>query len=452
MKTILFGQLEEMASFVENEKSKLSELNNSTILNIYSIEQMLNIIKDDFKPEYDEYMKEVERLRNRYNELLEESKNKLTFIVDPNIDSILLGDVLRLEESVKEFIDIKYKVETFIKSLETFIVRLNILYNITIKYDSNEDKQKHFEKLQKIYELQEEMHNELAEYEALLKKEKKYLKACEYVSYIEYTILKLEFRIDDDMVDLDEISDESVNIYKDYILDEISDLKELVESTTTLAIKQAYSYNLSRIINTIVNTDNISKLIKNNEIWISFLENETNTLEVLRLEKIDENLIKVKVLDRLEVRAKEEDFLISPATLSRIELCAIYAKHKDDKLLFTIKFLECLNDKVTYKELYFIFVLFDIYQYIKNEDKKLARILAKYEKKYSYPKKDLDLKKELVKETTQKEYYELFNLNENTKLLNTLDKLNIDYKVDEDKIYINSFYFKSLENIEESFK
>lgn len=432
---------------IEDKKNSLKELKNSTITTLYSTEQLLNVIKDDFKQDYDNFMQEVESLRNKYNTILEESNKSLTFYLDPNIDAFMLKDVKSLENRVKDFIDVRYKIEMYIKCLEAFIVKLNMVYNVAIKYTDIDDREKLLERLEKLESLKLEMHKELEEYKELLIREKRYIKACELVSYIEYTILKLNLRLNENYTILTNIEEQYYSVFKDYLIDEISDYKDVLESNVTSGVKPVFLDNLSKLINKIYEDKEAGDTIKNIEVWSTFLENETNTMELLRMEKVDKDKICVKILDRLEVNLKQSDVLVSPVALATIELYEIYIKTHDEKIKFALKFVNILHD-INYKDLYFIFMLLDILDLVKLHNKKLYRMLKKYELSISYSNKDIQKKKTLVKQLDNKEYYRLFTLDENEPENDTLEELNLDYKIEEKVIYINTFYFKGLENIE----
>ena len=116
-----------------------------------------------------------------------------------------------------------------------------------------------------------------------------------------------------------------------------------------------------------------------------------------------------------------------------------------------LKFLKNISSNITYKEIYFILVLFDAIDIVKDIPNELNIYMYKYIKKYPYSDKKLQKRKKKVFKIKNKQYQEIFTLKEyEPKVLKTLEELEIDFLIDSNKVFINEFYFKGLNNVTKS--
>ena len=67
------------------EKTEISQ--KSIITKLYSLEQLVNILKIEYPKKYEEFSNKIDTLRVDYEKVLEESKKSLTFQINPNKDS-----------------------------------------------------------------------------------------------------------------------------------------------------------------------------------------------------------------------------------------------------------------------------------------------------------------------------------------------------------------------------
>ena len=79
----------------------------------------------------------------------------------------------------------------------------------------------------------------------------------------------------------------------------------------------------------------------------------------------------------------------------------------------------------------------------------MKQITKKYIKQYSYNSKAINDKKQLLLDgMTATKYMKLFPIDEDVdKVSSVLQNLKIDFSVEDDGVYINTFYFNGLENI-----
>ena len=118
------------------------------------------------------------------------------------------------------------------------------------------------------------------------------------------------------------------------------------------------------------------------------------------------------------------------------------------RILLVIKLLKNISKEVTYKEMYFILVLFDVLEVIESTANELIKYIKKYMNKYSYNRKEITQKKQKVISSASKEYVVVFSLDDyEEEIIATLEKLNIDFKIIDGNIYMNAFYFKGLDNV-----
>ena len=125
-------------------------------------------------------------------------------------------------------------------------------------------------------------------------------------------------------------------------------------------------------------------------------------------------------------------------------------------ILLALKFLAELSKEVTYKEIYFILLTFDVLHYIDETPNELKNKIKKYEEKYNYSREKIAEKRKAVKsiKNATTEYLVVFELKESEEDINdilreTLTELNFDFVEKENKILLNSFYFTNLKNIME---
>ena len=109
---------------------------------LYSLEQEIAIFESDFPNEYNEFFQRIESLRASYNSSLDELKKLLTFEIDPDTDTTKIGEVVRLEKDIHNFIESTVKFHIISKRLQQLIKKLNILYNVSIFHSKECEREK----------------------------------------------------------------------------------------------------------------------------------------------------------------------------------------------------------------------------------------------------------------------------------------------------------------------
>ena len=119
--------------FLSDEKEERINVKKRTLMTrLYTIEQQITVFEKDFPEKYKSFLERIERLRENYKFSLEEIKKSVTFEIDPEIDGYKIGEVVKLEREVEYFLESEVKFNIISKRLQQLIVKLNILYNVSI--------------------------------------------------------------------------------------------------------------------------------------------------------------------------------------------------------------------------------------------------------------------------------------------------------------------------------
>ena len=442
----------------EIEKCKQINLSKRTLLNkLYLIEQKVDLFKEDFPNEYNYFFGEIEKLRNFYKSSLEEEDKPLTLKIDPEINGELIWQIEELDSEITFFIEKNIKFEIFSQKFQKLIVKLNILYNVSILH-SNE-KEKVIAQTKKALEVEMEFIQELKNCVHIFSD--RYLKEriITLISYTDYHIFKIilrnsKYSIQEILAHLVIINQfkgfDYISAFNGFMQDEISDLNELLDLISNPNYHKEFDKNIKYIKNQIFCDKEIQSCVLNEGIWREIFKIESNLIEFLKNQKVDnEDKIKVKIIDRMKIRVREDDVITSPKTNAYLALIEIFSITHDDRIWILIKLWENISKNITYKEIYFLLLLFDVTDVIKNTSNILYRQLEKYFVKYPYDRATINRKKIYVMNSNvQKKYVKMLSLIEQRdKIISILKNLNMDFKIENDGIYINTFYFKGLKEV-----
>ena len=442
----------------EIEKCKQINLSKRTLLNkLYLIEQKVDLFKEDFPNEYNYFFGEIEKLRNFYKLSLEEEDKTLTLKVDPEFNGELIWKIEELDSKITLFIEKNIKFEIFSQKFQKLIVKLNILYNVSISH-SNE-KEKVIAQTKKALEVEMELVQELKNCVYIFSD--RYLKEriITLISYTDYHIFKIilrnsKYSIQEILAHLVIINQfkgfDYISAFNGFMQDEISDLNELLDLISNPNYHKEFDKNIKYIKNQIFCDKEIQSCVLDEGIWREIFKIESNLIEFLKNQKVDnEDKIKVKIIDRIKIRVREDDVITSPKTNAYLALIEIFSITHDDRIWILIKLWENISKNITYKEIYFLLLLFDVTDVIKNTSNILYRQLEKYFVKYPYDKATINRKKIYVMNSNvQKKYVKILSLIEQRdKIISILKNLNMDFKIENDGIYINTFYFKGLKEV-----
>lgn len=449
--------------FLSDEKEKRINVKKRTLMTrLYTIEQQITVFEKDFPEKYKSFLERIERLRENYNFSLEEIKKSVTFEIDPEIDGYKIGEVVKLEREVEYFLESEVKFNIISKRLQQLIVKLNILYNVSIFHFKYSDKQKVVSQLERAINVLTELTQEFKKCEYILCDTQLKERIISLISYADYIIFKAGIRnsskTPDELIEklvmlLEFDKFDYSNTFKDFIRDEISDLTELLSLVADEDGFKILKKKSEKIVTELTYSNNAEKQILDTDFWNDFLNFESSLFEILKVNNIEKEKIKVSIIDKMNISVDESEVIVLPKTFAYLSLISLFSATHDERLLLILKLLKSISDDVTYKEIYFLAILFDVIEIIKNTPNDLIKYIEKYLKKYPYDKKTIMEKKKSVINNSNKEYVFVFTLEEHEEqIITTLKSLNIDFKIVDNNIFINSFYFNGLNNVLSSLK
>ena len=438
------NQLEIIRNEVE-ERTIISR--KSIITKLYSLEQVINILKVNYPEKYEEFKRRIEILRVDYEESLKESKKTLTFQIDPDKDFEKISEVRGLETKIQDFINIDMQYDTIAFALQKLIVKLNILYNESIYYYKKEII---LEDIKVGISSEIEILERYKEWGKVIGKETEKERISLLFVYLEYLLLKTyirnsrvfpsesyKFAINDYF-----IINNMDNNFRDFMLDELTDTSELISKIKDKIFAKSYVERVNKLMKKIISSDN--SITFNKEIWNEYLILEEGILsKVVEDNNVPRKDVCVKVLNKFNIDIKEEDLLIKPRINAILSLSGMnYGVEKNDSLVIT-RFLQVLSNNISYEEIYFLILLFDMLEDIKNKSKNFYSSIKEYDLKYNYTLSRMKEKKESELKRTPKEYYYIFTINDSEEEIfnKYLTKYTLDYYIKDKKVYMNKRYF-----------
>ena len=446
-------------NFEENSKIEKRTL----ISKLYLLEQQIEVLKNDFPEKYDEFLGKIRKINEKYNSTLIELKKDLTFEIDPEINSSMILEVNRLEREISKFIDNEVKFYMISNKLQTLIVKINILYNVSICHYKDSDKEKVMAQIERAKEVEQSIIQDFKGSSYILNDNQLRDRIITLLYYLDYEILKTILRNTRSKIDdiIDELTKDCefkrfdiLGAFKAYVQDEISDLEDIIYLVKDENYRQIFQKQISKMIKEVTFSDDSYML--NHDFWNSFLLLESNILEAIKecdTSKDIDDKAKIKLIDRINIEVLESDVITKAKTNAYISLMQIFSTTRNEKILLLIKLFKKLSNDVTYKEIYFLIQLFDVLEVIKSVPNSLEKYIKRYEEKYPYDTKTIEKKKNRILESKEElnKYLVVIDSNCDDIAIDLLEKLNFDFKFEGDKILLNSFYFNGLENVLDSF-
>ena len=455
-------QLEEMANQIGDESNKKEKINASrrTWLNkLYTLEQTINLFEESFPNEYQIFLGRIETLRKDYITALQNVSSELTFEINPEIDFEYSGRIVKLEKEIEKFIETEVKFDILSKRLQRLITKLNILYNVSIFHSDSEEKEKIKSQLNRAFESEKRILNELENCYYILSDEQFKENILNLISYVDYQMFKTRMRIsyeapDEIVKNLITVTEfegfDNISAFENFIKDEISDLNGLLPLIGD-EYRKILGKKFKNLLTDLTYSERTKSKIFDFAFWKSFFEAESSLIQMLRSNGVDKEKARVKLIGKMNISVDESDVIVFPKTNAYLSLTNLFTKTNDKKILLLLKTLKNISNQVTYKEIYFLLQLFDVDELVENEPNELFKYVEKYFSQYPYTNSTINLKKEQVKDSFNKEYVVVFTINEyDENIISTLQSLDIDFKVDKNMIFMNSFYFNGLENVFDS--
>ncbi|MCI9178269.1 MAG: hypothetical protein HFJ28_06990 [Clostridia bacterium] len=446
---------QEEMSFIN---SAIYGLRSSMLDRLYALEQEIAIFEKDFPEEYKTFSERIKLLQQDYYFSLEEIKKSLTFAIDPDTNWAKKQEVDDLAKDIRYFIEKEVKFRILVSRIGRLIVKLNILYNVSIVHTKKGDVQKANSQLERAKETQVGLVQEVKQSEYIMQDKQFRQRLLELMCYADYLIFKASIRnfgkspnelIEELVMPIHFKGYDYIEAFKSFVKDEIYDLAELLELVEDKACQKMLREDGKNLVLTLAYAKDMEAKIKDSTLWYEFLGYEANLLEMLKESKVDREKRKVKLIARMDIRVEEDDVLVAPVTNAYLSLTRVFSETHDNRVLVLLKVVKQLPKEVTYKEIYFLALLFDATQVIQSVPNDLARFISRYQEKYAYTAREIEQKKQAVMQLPNKEYVTIFSLDEYTKqVIRSLEKLNIDFQVLGDKVVINSFYFNGLENVQ----
>jgi len=441
---------------VEND-DRINAARRTLMTKLYILEQEITVFENDYPKEYQTLMERIKCLRESYTSSLEEMSKQLTFEIDPELDWGKTGEVIKLETDIKRFLEKEVKFNIISGCLQRLITKLNILYNVSILHSKECEKEKAMSQLTIALETARELAHEFKQCEYIMADKQLKERIVNLISYADYEIFKASMRNCNQapdkliqnlvmIVEFDEF--DYASIFTAFIKDELTDLGGLLTLITDKRCSGALRKKFQKLLTELTYSDNTENQLLDTAFWDNFFALESCLFEMLKVSGIEKEKIKVSLITRMDINVDESEVLVLPITNAHLSLTSIYSKTQDIKILLLIKLLKNVSHDVTYKEIYFLLLLFDAIGVFTNTSNELIRHIEKYLKKYPYDTKTIMEKKECIISSSNKEYVVVFTLDDyKEEIVTTLENLNIDFKIMGDNVLINSFYFNGLENV-----
>lgn len=426
---------------------------------LYVLEQEIAVFKEMYPKEAQTFLDKIQKLKTEYIETLEKSKEKLTFEIDPEINGAKKEEIIKIEREVESFINKEVRFKKISQKLQKLIVMLNTLYNVSIVHSKPNEKQKSLQQLENAKNKTIEIAKEFKTSEEILKDPRLKERVIDLMSYAEYLTLKISIR-NSNQTPKEAIK--SLTIIRDFKnFDYINAFLAFVIEEISCGIRNKISILSNELLDKIKEKER--KLLEetfyeenflySTNFWNEFMQYETDVISILGVS--GENA-KIPLLPSMKITVKIGEVLDVPITECKYTLIKNFATTNDNKILLTLKFLAELSKEVTYKEIYFTLLTFDVLHYIDETPNELKNKIKKYEEKYNYSREKIAEKRKAVKsiKNSTTEYLVVFELKESEEDINdilreTLTELNFDFVEKENKILLNSFYFTNLKNIME---
>lgn len=441
----------------EKTEEQVNVVKRTLMTKLYTLEQEIAIFESDFPSEYQSFLQRIENLRSVYTSTLEELKKSLTFEIDPECDTSKIDEVIRLEKDIKKFIESTVRFHIISKRLQRLIKKLNILYNVSISHSKECEKEKVRLQLESAIQSEKKLAEEFKMCDYILSDKQLKERIIELLSYADYEIFKTYLRnskqapetLIGKLVMLEEFNKfDYVTTFVAYLKDELSDLLELLPLVSSAEYRKLLKEKAERLQIRFTYSTNFSEVLCSVEFWNDFFGFESTLLEMLKGNGVSKEIATVKLIDKMDIKVEENDVLVSPITNANLALVNIFSMTQNKCVLLMIKLLESLSKDITYREIYFLLLLFDALEVIKNTPNDLIGHLEKYVVKYPYNRRTIMEKKEQVLNASNKEYVIIFHLDDiSDEIIATLRSLEMDFKVENGNVLINSFYFNGLEHV-----
>lgn len=447
--------LKKLEEFEEMDKISLAQ--RTLMTRLYVLEQEMEVFKDTFPEEYSYFSKEIEKYRETYASNLEEIRNRITFEIDPELNTRMHGRISRLEQAIQKFLAHEVRFDILSKRLQNLITKLNILYNVSIFHPK--EKEKVISQVERAISVEMEVVQELKTCESILADSQYKERLVTLISYVDYHIFKIILRntsllpqqVFEKLVLLVEFKDfDCFLAFKAFIEDELSDLRDLLVEMNDEAYFRIFDKKIGVLLEEITCAAEVKEKLLKEDFWHRIFEVESSLLLFLKEHsKLEKERMKVTLISNMQIAIKENEVLTLPKTNAYLTLLNIFSTTYDERVWLLMKLFQNVSSEVTYKGIYFLFLLFDVLDLAQTIPNSLTPYLQKYITKYSYDTQAIQKKKQYVLASNQaKHYRKILSLDEEAdKMIAILRKLNIDFQVNNGSIEMNTFYLNGFSKI-----
>ena len=92
-----------------DDEEKIDVSKRTLITKLYVLEQEIEVFRFDFPEKFASFRDEIKCIKDIYNFSAEEINKKITFEIDPELNSKILSEVDQLEKQIKRFINSEVK-------------------------------------------------------------------------------------------------------------------------------------------------------------------------------------------------------------------------------------------------------------------------------------------------------------------------------------------------------
>ncbi len=467
------SDLKEASEELENLKKEQIIVRERSIINkLYSLEQQITTFKDIFPNEYSDFSARLDTLKKEYEKSLSEylssiNEKRITYEIDPDFDSKKLNQVILIEKEITFFINDKVKYAIITKRIQVLIVKLNILYNTSIIHCKDSDKEKVMSQLEFAKDTLLDIIEDSEDYHYFESDKVKRMYLTCAISYCDFIIFKcicrnlLNPNLKDEYSKLFTQTKfkgiDTASSFITFILEELGNLSDMIEK---YIVEENYRIEFNRRIVKLKCFDydyvNVTDAIFDKNYFEDYFSLENEIINCILLCGVDKKVANIKIIKRFDVKIDEKEIFFSVKSQACLALSDIAYRERNICAIVVIEFIKNLSDDITYKDIYFILILFGLYESVINSKKtnrSFVKNIKKQEEKYEnlYSVSNIEeKKKELLRyDNNNKKYIKLFSADKEDldMFVKALKKYNLDIAISDDIVWLNAFYFQGFKNI-----
>ena len=452
---------EDSVQIKENEKIKVK---NIIFEKLNSLEQYIKMFSLDFPNEYNSFLSSINEQKRLYEEELSNFlgafSGNLSFSIDPEYENKRLTLVYELEGKIKDFVNYTVSYSVYKNKFSKLNYRLCLFYNTLVNSPITAETIRRqftfaYSSLQSLYD---EAKNTIFFAKDSRKKEE----LLSHVMYAEYILFKGLVR-SKDVQNLGEYKDNCSEFYK---LFTDSDYNNLIFKFFVEDLEQYQSFINANLKNYPMYKQIISHCESLQRKLASYENSLGDNNYIYELISFENTCSRLAKSNNVKLNILTPCLLnISPTVddIVSVKNTAISALNLIDKqnAKILLKVMSNFKHDISWREFYFLCKIFELYADIMN----IANIhifssikanFTKYENGYNeYSSQYINEKKQkiLQSSSTTKKYILLLTIERKdfTSIYATLNKLNLDFVILGNEVFLNYAYFKGFKNLDSNF-